>query len=388
MDLVREFEGSFGRRPQCGVRAPGRVNLLGEHVDYNDGLVLPVAIDREVRIAAIPREDRLVQLVALDLGEAVEFSLDELPAKRASDGTPLPRWAFYPAGVAWALQSAAVPLVGLQAAYSSTVPIGSGLSSSAAVEVGFARLWQLCGGWEMDALDLARHCQTAENGYVGVACGLMDQFASACGVAGHALLFDTRSLEWRPVPLLPGVALVIADSGIRRSLATSAYNDRRQDCEQAVAILRQYIPGLQSLRDLSTPEFAAYSDYLPPLVRQRAEHVVKEIARVVSAVNALERQDAQSFGALMIAGHHSLRDLYQVSLPELDILVEIAHQLPGCIGARLTGAGFGGCTVNLVEIAQVSEFCTELGGAYQQRTGNQAQIYVCQASQGASELSF
>jgi galactokinase len=233
-------------------------------------------------------------------------------------------------------------------------------------------------------MSLAKLCQRAENVYVGVNSGLMDQFASAHGVEDHALYFDTRSLEWIPVPLPPGTAIVVADSGVRRSLANSAYNERRAACEQAVELLRSNMPGIHSLRDVSPQEFAAYSTYLPEIVRKRAEHVVKEIARVESAVNALRRQDAHAFGALMFAGHASLRDLYEVSIPELDILVSIARGLPGVIGARLTGAGFGGCTVNLVEEGQATDFIEGLHRAYREQTGNKAQVYLCKASQGAA----
>jgi galactokinase len=210
----------------------------------------------------------------------------------------------------------------------------------------------------------------------------MDQFASACGVEGHALYFDTRSLEWHTLPLPPETVIVVADSGVRHSHTSSAYNERRQACEQAVEILRGYLPGISALRDVSPPEFAAYSVFLRPDVARRAEHVIKEIARVESAVRALQRQDAQIFGALMYAGHASLRDLYEVSTPEIDILVEITRGLPGCYGARLTGGGFGGCTVNLVEERYAEGFIQALSAAYQQRTGREAQVYLCRASAG------
>jgi galactokinase len=384
MDLINSFTQSFSTSPTLLARAPGRVNLLGEHVDYNDGVVLPAALDRAVQFAAWPSADGAVHLEALDLGERVSFRLEDLDAKVALQGNLLPGWARYPAGVAWSLREAGVPVAGLQAAYTSNVPIGSGLSSSAAVEVGFAVLWQALGGWEMDRMTLARRCQRAENAYVGVNSGLMDQFASAHGVEGHALFFDTRSLDWRPVPLPPGTAIVVADSGVRRSLATSAYNDRRASCEQAVELLRQHLPQIRSLRDVSPQEFAAYSVYLPEVVRKRAEHIVKEIARVESAVNALQREDAHAFGALMFAGHASLRDLYEVSIPELDVLVSIAREQPGCLGARLTGAGFGGCTVNLVEADLANEFIQGLTDGYLEQTGRQTQVYLCRASAGAS----
>ena len=384
MDLVASFEKTYSTGPVVIAKAPGRVNLLGEHVDYNDGLVLPAAIDRKVSLAAAPDTAGVVSLYALDLDERASFRLDALESKVGQDGKPLPGWALYPAGVARELSNAGYSVSGAKVAFSSNVPIGSGLSSSAAIEVGFAMLWQGLGGWQMDKLEAARLCQRAENAYVGVACGLMDQFASACGVAGHALYFDTRSLEWQPVPLPSDTALVIADSGVRRSLTSSAYNERRAACEQAIEKLRQFLPDLRSLRDISPIEFAAYSSYLPPTIRKRAEHVVKEIARVQSAVSALRRDDIRSFGALMFAGHASLRNLYEVSTPELDALVDIARDLPGCIGARLTGAGFGGCIINLVEESQADQFIQGLAEKYTEVSGRDAQVYLCHASAGAS----
>lgn len=384
MELVQQFQAAFAKAPSVTASAPGRVNLLGEHIDYNAGPVLPIAIDRQVRIAAAPLAQRIVHLRALDLNQEVAFSLEALEQKVDLSGNPLPAWALYPAGVAWSLGEAGYPTRGLQAVFTSDVPIGAGLSSSAAVEVAFAALWQGLGGWAMDRMTLARRCQRAENGYVGVSCGLMDQFASAHGVEGHALYFDTRSLEWRPAPLPPGQAVIIADTSVRRTLATSAYNERRASCEKAVELLRQYLPKIESLRDVSPTEFAAYSPFLPPDVRRRADHVVHEIARVETAVIALNRQDTQTFGGLMYAGHASLRDLYEVSTPELDAMVSIARNLPGCSGARLTGAGFGGCTVNLVSANQAEAFISQLVPAYAAATGRTAQVYSCQASAGAS----
>ena len=380
--LLSRFREHYSAEARLYVRAPGRVNLLGEHVDYNDGPVLPAAIDRSIYLAARPTEDCLVSLAALDFGESVSFRLEDVEHKLDVNGRPLPVWASYPAGVAWALRKDGQRVCGMQVAYTSDLPIGSGLSSSAAVEVGFGMLWNVSQALGIDRLTLARLCQLAENEYVGLACGLMDQFSSACGVEGHALFFDTRSLEYRPLPLPPGLSIVIADSGMRRNLASSAYNERRRSCEQAVELLRQYMPNLHSLRDVSPPEFAAYRDYLPQVIRQRAEHVVREIARVFSAVSALQREDAQIFGALMYSSHTSLRDLYEVSLPELDMLVKIARDLPGCVGARMTGAGFGGCTVNLVETSQTGAFIEGLTQAYQQQMQRQAEVFVCQASAG------
>jgi galactokinase len=378
------FRDHFGTRPKLSIRAPGRVNLLGEHVDYNDGPVLPAAIDRAVYLAATEEPGRTVVLYAVDLGEETCIELDQLESISCRQGEELPGWALYPAGVARALQDAGLEVNGARVAYASDVPIGAGLSSSAAVEVGFAALWQAIGGWQVERLRLAQLCQRAENEYVGVACGLMDQFASACGVEGHALYFDTRSLEWQAAPLPKGTALVIADSGVRRDLTTSAYNERRAACERAVSMLQEYLPNIQALRDVKVTEFAAYSVMLPEVIRRRAEHVVKEIARVESALNALKRDDKQAMGALMYAGHKSLRELYEVSTPELDALVDLSRDLPGCIGARLTGAGFGGCTINLVEAEQAQEFIQGLKTGYLERTRRQAQVYLCRASQGVT----
>ncbi len=388
MDLAAQFEQRFGRAPTIATRAPGRVNLLGEHVDYNQGVVLPAAIQLEVNLVAAPVADGTLTLHALDLGQVISVKMEGLDHRCDANGQDLPRWALYPAGVAWALQHTGLSLPGLQAVYSSNIPIGSGLSSSAAVEVAFGIIWQTIAGFKMEKLTLARLCQKAENDYVGVSSGLMDQFASACGVEGHVLCFDTRSLEWSALELPPGTAIVIADSGLRRNLAASAYNDRRAACEQAVVLLRKYLPEIHSLRDVSTVEFAAYGLYLPREIARRAEHVVKEMHRVEQAILALKRGDARTFGGYMFAGHKSLRDLYEVSLPELDSLVEIARRLPGIYGARLTGAGFGGCTINLVEGKQADQFMQGLQTGYGEKTGREALVYLCKASQGATSRNL
>lgn len=382
MILASRFEQVFGSPPQVETRAPGRVNLLGEHVDYNQGVVMPVAIDRVVTLTATPTSNGIVTLNPLDLGEQIAFRLSDITNKCDLTGNPLPDWARYPAGVAWALMQAGLSLSGLQAVYTSDIPIGAGLSSSAAVEVAFASTWQALCGLDIDKLTLARICQRAENEYVGVSSGLMDQFASACGVEGQVLCFDTRSLEWIPLMLPPATTIVIADSGIHHRLATSAYNDRRAACELAVQLLRKYLPEIHSLRDVSTVEFAAYSMYLPAEIAKRAEHVVKEIHRVDQAIIALQRGDASMFGGFMFASHKSLRDLYEVSLPELDALVEIARGLPGIYGARLTGAGFGGCTVNLVKEMNATMFMDGLRDGYRLKTGNETNVYLTKPSSG------
>ena len=384
MGLTEEFTREFAENPAYIASAPGRVNLIGEHVDYNDGPVLPAAIDRQVTIAAGYNSERLVRLQAIDLDEKVTFSLEHLEQKVDINGSRLPHWALYPAGTAWSLSESGFEVLGMDASLTSNVPIGAGLSSSAAIEVGFGTAWRALGGWNIEPLELAKICQRAENEYVGLSCGLMDQFASACGVEGHALYFDTRSLEYQPAPLPEHVNIIIADSGVRRSLTNSAYNERRASCEKAVESLREYLPDINSLRDVSPIEFAAYREFLPEIERKRAEHIVKEIARVESALSALQRSDDQAMGALMYSSHASLRDLYEVSTPELDILVDLTRELPGCLGARLTGAGFGGCTVNLVYEENSKEFMKNLERGYREKTGRQAKVYLCYASQGAA----
>lgn len=384
MDIASLFRERFGTDPDFLASAPGRVNLLGEHVDYNDGPVLPMAIDRRVHVAAREISGRHVHLYAHDLKQGTAFDLDALESKVDLSGAPLPDWAFYPAGVAYALKKAGFAIKGLQALYSSEIPIGAGLSSSAAVEVAFGVLWMAFSNEQIERMQLARLCQQAENEYVGVNCGLMDQFAVVFGVPRHALYLDTRSLDWRPAPLPEGTAIVIANSNAPRTLSGSEYNQRRDACQKAVEILRSYLPGLDSLRDIAVTEFVAYATVLPDEIRRRAEHVVREISRVESAVSALESSDGRAFGALMYAGHASLRDLYEVSTPELDGLVEIARTLPGCLGARLTGAGFGGCTVNLVEGHSAQAFLTALDSGYREMFGREPEVFITKASAGAS----
>ena len=363
-------------------KAPGRVNLLGEHVDYNGGGVLPAAIDRAVTITAAPREGRIARLHALDLHESTAFSLEGLAEKRDLEGKPLPGWARYPAGVAWALQQRGLSTPSLEAEITSDIPIGAGLSSSAALEVGFAALWQRLGGWQASRMDLAQMCQAAENTYVGMNCGLMDQFASAHGVAGHVLYFNTQSLDFYPVPLPAGTVLVVADSTVRHVLTDSGYNDRRAECDQALALLKTRMPEIRALCDVTPGELEQHAALLPEVIRKRAEHVVDECARVEQAVALLKAGDAKAFGQLMYAGHASLRDLYQVSIPELDTLVSLAARLPGCYGARMTGGGFGGCTVNLVAEDQAQAFIQSLRDGYLQATGRRAEVYLCHASDG------
>jgi galactokinase len=378
------FRRRFHRDPEILVRAPGRVNLIGEHVDYNGGLVLPVAIDRSAWIAAARSEEDATTVEAVDLGANVRLAPGPLAAKTDAGGVRLPAWACYPAAVAWVLGEHGLAATAVDAALASDVPIGAGLSSSAAVEVAFARMWHALGGGLASDLDLARFCQQAENAYVGVACGLMDPFTSLHGRRGHALLLDCRSFEWRTVPLPCDTAIVISDTRVRRELAASEFNLRRQQCEQAVAILRRTLPGARTLRDVSRAELERLRSELPSLLFRRARHVVEEIARVQEVIPDVERGNAAALGRAMTAAHRSGRDLYEVSCRELDVLVESAVRIQGCYGARLTGAGFGGCTVSLVDVGCADRFSAELSRAYLRETGRTPEIWICAAEDGAS----
>ena len=380
------FLETFGDAPIHIARAPGRVNLLGEHVDYNDGFVLPAAIDRATYIAFSPTHLDQTTLKAADLSQQASISPKTIPSKSQTDSSPLPDWAHYPAGVMWALHEEKLSTPALNAVYLSNVPRGSGLSSSASVEMAFMMAWQTLSDWTLPAMRLALLSQKAENQYVGVNCGIMDQFASACGVENNLLLLDCRSLDWKTIPLPSDVAIVIADTMVRRKLTSGEYNKRRAACEEAVRLLQKDLTGIKSLRDFSVENFNRFAPKLPEEVSKRARHVVEEIERTNQAEALLEAGNVQRFGELMNDCHISLRDLYEVSCPELDAMVRIAQSLEGCYGARLTGAGFGGCTVNLVAHEKAEDFARLLAKGYQTETGYQPEIYITHASNGAELL--
>jgi galactokinase len=377
------FEQKFGAKPAFIARAPGRVNLLGEHVDYNAGFVLPAAIDRATVIAFSPSGTDQTTLWAGDFADKAVFSPDSVAAKTADDGSPLKLWAKYPAGVMSVLAEAGFATPGMNAVFISDVPRGSGLSSSASIELAFCVAWSTLGGWTVGAMQMALYGQKAENKYVGVNCGIMDQFASACGEEDKLLYLDCRSLEWETVDLPTDVSIVIADTTVRRSLETSAYNERRASCEEAVSIFKSKNAGISSLRDIDLDFFNSNVALLSEVTAKRARHIVEEIARTQQAVRELRVGNVKAFGLAMNDCHVSLRDLFEVSCPELDIMVEIAQSLPGCHGARLTGAGFGGCTVNLVARDQAKVFAKSLAAGYESRTGHHPEIYICRASKGA-----
>jgi galactokinase len=362
------------------VRAPGRVNLIGEHTDYNDGLVLPAAIDLGVSIAFVPSIDRRIEILRADSGERSGFELDEIGPARGT-------WIDYVAGVAAALAGAGVQTRGFRGLIAADLPAGAGLASSAALEL--AAAWALTGG-ELPPIEpvvLAQLAQRAENEYVGVRCGLMDQFAAVFGVADRAIFLDCRTLDHRPVALpVDELALVVCHSGVPRRLDSSAYNDRRAECERAVAGLAQVDPGVRSLRD-ATPELLERAhDRLDDVAYRRARHVVTENARVLAVVDALEARDIAAVGRLFAAGHRSLRDDFEVGSAELEALVDIAIATPGVVAARATGAGFGGCTVNLVRPDVVDTLRDRVLAEYPARTGRQPSVWHVSASDGTGPL--
>jgi galactokinase len=374
-EIRAQFEQHYQIHPRLIVRAPGRVNLIGEHTDYNDGFVFPVAIDRATYVAARPREDRVIRAFAADLRDEDEFSLDRI--ERSSK-----HWSNYIRGVLKGLLAAGHQLGGANLLITSDVPRGAGLSSSAALEVATGYTFQMLSRLNILGEELALLAQGAENTFVGVQCGIMDQFISALGQADHALLIDCRDLSYRSVPLPSNARIVVCDSHIERALASSVYNQRRQECEQAVAILKQWYPKIRALRDITIEQFSKHEADLPEVVRARARHVISENTRALQGAEMLDRGDVAAFGQLMNASHASLRDDYEVSVPEMDVLVAAAQQVQGCYGSRLTGAGFGGCTVSLVDATVTEQFCTEVAAAYQAATGRTATIYVCRAVDG------
>jgi galactokinase len=358
------------------VRAPGRVNLIGEHTDYNLGYVMPAAISLETRIASVPRDDRTVRIASRQEQGVYAFDVDH-------PGPPVGTWVDYVAGVANALDELGVELRGVSAVVDSAIPSGAGLSSSAALEL--AAAWTLCAARPppLDALSLARAAQRAENEYVGVQCGIMDQFASANGRAGNALLLDCRSLQSTAAPLPNVLQLVALDTRTPHRLGASEYNARRAQCERGVAVLGARYPGVESLRDVTASMLDAAADALDDETLRRCRHVIEENERVLAVRDALAAEDFAALGRLFAESHASLRTLYEVSSPELDALVDIATSVPGVVASRMTGAGFGGCTVNFVSTASVDRLRDAIMREYPRRTGLQPGFYVVDAVDGA-----
>jgi galactokinase len=382
--------------------APGRVNLIGEHTDYNDGFVLPLAVDRVSAFAGRTRDDQTVRLWSTHFDQYAQFSLEGLPGTFDQQQVPLPGWARYILGVATELARAGIPLNGFDAVVSGDVPLGGGMSSSAALEVATAQASALFSGGKftidehgatLAPLQVAALCQRAEHISSGLKSGILDQAASCLGQPGKAVLLDCRSLAYRYLPFnAPEISLMVIDTGVRRELATSAYNERRQQCEEAVQILRSLIEkhepdnqqaqDIKALRDITQEQFDRYKHALPAILRQRAGYVIAEDERVLQVVSLLEKNDIEAVGAILWQGHAGLRDEYEVSCEELDALVEIARQVPGVLGARMMGGGFGGCTVNLVRTGSVEALREAVTQQYPQRTGRQASIDICRAAGG------
>ena len=401
--VKQKFEAIFGNTPKFVVSAPGRVNLIGEHTDYNDGYVFPVAIDKYIHIAVRERADRRVVLHALDVNESSELNLDALrPIPRNA-----PTWSYYLIGVASLLQESDNEIAGIDALITGDVPIGAGLSSSAALSVASALAFVSsskpassvnAARSERNKKKLAALCQRVEHEFVGVNCGIMDQTISLLGRVDHGLFLDCRSLEYEHVPLnLEAHCIAICNTKIKRELAASEYNKRRAECERGVDILRQWIPGITSLRDISLTDFEKYEGKLPTLTQKRCRYVIEENTRVLDAVATLKARNQRitekvdnsliAFGKLMNASHKGLRDDYEVSCDELNLLTDIACSIDGVMGSRMTGAGFGGCTVSIVHRDALETFRTRVMTEYHKQTGIAPEIYLCNVSNGAQVSS-
>ena len=386
--LEQRFVQLFGQSPRI-YRAPGRVNLIGEHTDYNDGFVMPAAIGFHTRAAVAPRPDRKLAIHSENYSEQVEFDLDHLPATGAG------HWSDYVVGVVKMLVRSGKKLDGANLLVDGNVPQGAGLSSSASIEVavGYALLDladpSTIDRTNIDRTELARLCQQAENEFVGARCGIMDQFVASHGKRGQALLLDCRSLdlEYRQLPPPEDVVLAISNTMVKHSIAKGEYNQRRAECEAGVRALSTYLPRVRALRDVTLEDLERYGPELPEVVVRRCRHVIGENARVLKAAAALERGDLPAFGNLMLESHRSLRDDFAVSCSELDLMVELAERVEGVYGTRMTGGGFGGCTIALVQAGCVEAFERTVREGYERSTGRTPEIYICAAADGVGRIA-
>jgi galactokinase len=375
-DLAVEFAYRFGRAPTVS-RAPGRVNLIGEHTDYNDGFVMPAALEFATLTAASRRPDRRLQIYSMIMDETREFDLDSPPAGPSGD------WSDYVLGVALMLEGSGRTLSGADLIIWSDVPIGAGLSSSAALEVSCAHALLTESGLPFDPIEIAQLCQRAENDFVGMRCGVMDQYISCCGVAGHALLIDCRSLESRHVAIAPNLRLLIANSRVRHQHAGGEYNLRREACEEGVRLLSRYLGPIRALRDVTPKQLESKRRKLPEFIYRRCRHIVTENARVLEAERALEAGDFVACGRAMNASHVSMRDDFEITCPEVDMLAGLAQNVKGVYGSRMTGGGFGGCTISLIEASAIDKASQMLTDGYRIAMGRDVDIYVCAPSDGA-----
>jgi galactokinase len=376
-ELAQHFRDLFGSPPRIFC-APGRVNLLGEHTDYNDGFVMPCAIGFSTRVAISSRPDRKLVIRSEEFSEQFEFDLDSLPSR--GKGV----WSDYVLGVAVMLQQIGHATPGASLLVRGEVPIGAGLSSSAAIEVASALALMSLNGAALPLPEVAKLCQKAENVFIGARVGIMDQFISCLGKAGHALLLDCRSLEFKFVPIPENVRLVICNTMVKHEHASGAYNRRREECDEGVKLLTRWYPGIRALRDVSVEQLEQRVDEMPATIYKRCLHVVSENRRVLEGARYMTDGDVNGFGRLMRESHNSLRDLYEVSCRELDVMAEIAQSLEGYCGGRMTGGGFGGCTVNIVKTADAEKFAGQISERYQTAIGIKPDVYVCSAANGAS----
>ncbi len=370
------YAEQFGTPPAFLVSAPGRVNLIGEHTDYNDGFVLPMAIDKKIAIGGSERNDDTVCLYSLNFEYREEFSILSLQKKDS--------WTDYVKGVIDQLLKAGHSVKGFNAVLEGNIPQGAGLSSSAAIEVATAFFLARLNSIEIQAEEMAKLCQRAENHFVGMNCGIMDQFISRLGQKNHALFLDCRDLSYKLIPCdLDEYIVVMCNSNVEHKLVDSAYNERRAQCEEGVRLLKTKLPDITALRDVSFAQLENHASLLSPIIYQRCKHVVTENERVKTAVNILRKGDIAAFGQLLYQSHASLRDDYEVSCEEVDHLVDIAQAIEGTAGARMTGGGFGGCTVNLVKKSAMEHFKAVILKEYKKRTGITAEIYTSKAEDGA-----
>jgi galactokinase len=379
--MEKVLERCFGDGgPMVTRRAPGRVNLIGEHTDYNDGYVLPMALEFAIEMAGRRREGAEVRVHAADLGRSVSFRVD-----RPIERDPVHTWSNYVRGVLWALAQAGVPLQGMDLAFGGDIPLGAGLSSSAALEVATAEVARALLGFDLKGPHLARLCQHAENDFVGMKCGIMDQFVSLMGRADHALFLDCRSLDHQLIPLdLGDHVIAIIHSGVKHELVGSEYNTRREECTAGLAAMRRRFPAVAALRDATLEQLEATAPELSPTLQRRCRHVITECARVLESTAALRRGDLARFGQLMNDSHDSLRDDYEVSCPEIDLLVSLARGVGAVRGARITGGGFGGCTVNLLRRGAVERLKREVLEPYEKQVGVTPHLFVTRAADGAA----